>query len=399
MRRKYNRPSRPRKRRSKLKASNAGPVLALSATILGILGTIALLLFVVLPKVLPLVGISMTLPWMPTPTPVPTAAPTPTPHPVASADLTKLQNEIVLNQREDYKWLGSPSVCGDTIVFAGGTLKNGTVYMDALFQYSMQDAADEKLSAPLENDAYYYPVVNENWIVYMDGKLSGGGRIMAMPRDNSARPVKVKDVYVGHPVLHLDGDYLAWTEQTGTNMDKLFLCDLTSLETATVQMFNKSEYGLSQASISGGELIYADASAEASSEEAEQYSAIYATTIASGQTQTYYPHTYVHDPMTNGTQWLWIDSNHGPEKNLYYSQGGLAPTLIASGITDYGLCDTFAAYSKNETIYVYFFDDRTTHAITPERESVQLLNVSENHVVWMDVTSRERDIMKYAAVE
>lgn len=32
----------------------------------------------------------------------------------------------------------------------------------------------------------------------------------------------------------------------------------------------------------------------------------------------------------------------------------------------------------------------------PERENTQFLGVSGGYVMWMDVTSRERDIIKYA---
>ena len=68
---------------------------------------------------------------------------------------------------------------------------------------------------------------------------------------------------------------------------------------------------------------------------------------------------------------------------------------------EYGLSEHFAAYSKNEAIYVYFFDIGKSIQITPdiERERTQLLGVSNGVVIWMDVTSRERDVMKYAVIQ
>ena len=82
----YHRRRRSRRRRSSLSASNWGPILALSGTVLGIIAVIALVIFVGLPKLLPLIGISYRAPFSPTPTPAPTPAPTPTPNPMELFD-------------------------------------------------------------------------------------------------------------------------------------------------------------------------------------------------------------------------------------------------------------------------------------------------------------------------
>ena len=86
--------------------------------------------------------------------------------------------------------------------------------------------------------------------------------------------------------------------------------------------------------------------------------------------------------------------------DLYLSRNGGPAKRIAEDIVEYGLSDTFVAYSRNEAIFVYFFDDGSTHQITPDTgELTQLVGVSDGTVIWMDVTKRQgRDIMKYAAV-
>ena len=55
-------------------------------------------------------------------------------------------------------------------------------------------------------------------------------------------------------------------------------------------------------------------------------------------------------------------------------------------------------YSKAETIYVYVFEDAASYRITPEGEKAQFMGVSGDVAFWMDVTSRERDIMKFAPI-
>ena len=59
---------------------------------------------------------------------------------------------------------------------------------------------------------------------------------------------------------------------------------------------------------------------------------------------------------------------------------------------------TTGAYSVDEVIYVYFFNNGQSYRITPERELAQLLGASEGYVIWMDVTTRQRDVLKIAKI-
>ena len=56
----------------------------------------------------------------------------------------------------------------------------------------------------------------------------------------------------------------------------------------------------------------------------------------------------------------------------------------------------FVAYGKDEAVWIYVFENGKSYRLTPERENTQFLGVSGGYVMWMDVTSRERDIIKYA---
>ena len=85
MKRHHRRRHTIRRRRS-LKSTIWGPILALSATIIGVAGIIAAIVFVGLPRLLPLIGIDYRAPFAPTPTPSPTPRPTPTPNPMELFD-------------------------------------------------------------------------------------------------------------------------------------------------------------------------------------------------------------------------------------------------------------------------------------------------------------------------
>lgn len=391
-----------KRKRTSLKATNAGPILAFSATVAAILGVIALIVFVGLPALLPKIGIDYNPPWQPTPTPRPTARPTPTPHPAAVTDPVDLQHEVLLSGYTGYNWYADPYAWNNTLIFTAGHLVGNDVRMDLLFRYDIKTGEAEEIDVPLQNHSFVYPRMNDRWLVYLDAKENGGGVIRAKRRDTGDL-YEVKQVYAEHPVLQLDGDTLAWIERTGTRMDKLFVCDLNTLENTAIRLFSGTAYGQSAVSMKNGQIIFADlASGTAGGTSDDQpTSSIYSLTLSDQSFTPYTPGTYVHDPLTNGKQWIWRNGNHGPGDDLYMTQNGLAAKVIAEDIADYGISEHFAAYSKNEAIYVYFFDNGQTIQITPdtERERTQLLGVSNGVVIWMDVTSRERDIMKYAVVQ
>ena len=102
-----------------------------------------------------------------------------------------------------------------------------------------------------------FPKFNSEWLIYLDAKLDGGGFLMAYDlTDPNADPVIIKEVYTGQPEPMLDGDYVAWIERTGTRMDKLFVCDLNTMETTTLNMFSNSVYGQSLPSLRDGLLCW-----------------------------------------------------------------------------------------------------------------------------------------------
>ncbi len=393
-----------RRRHRSIMSTNAGPILMLSATIIGILGAIALILFVLLPWLLPFIGVDYTPPFMPAPTPAPTAIPTPTPHPITQYDFVDLEREIVLprenQEMRQYTWFGDPFAYDGKIIFTVGKLEDGKALMQGLCQYTIAESHYELLDYQLSNDSYYYPRMNADWFVYVDAKADGGGYIRALNLATNENTI-VKQVYVGTPVLNLMDNMLIWTERTGTRMDKLFVCDLTSMESVTLEMFENSEYGLSAPSAAGGQIIWAGEDI-ALSEEGSFYSAIYSISSGQSSPSTYSPGTYVHDPMTNGKQWTWIDSNHGDNAKLYYydsANPSQKAAVIAENVTNYAIGDTFIAYTKDSQIWLYLFGETEQYCLTQQSDQLgQLLGISNGIVFWMDVSSRDKDILKYAEI-
>lgn len=397
MKRRYRRRRYHRRRRS-LSASNWGPVVALLGTVIGIAAVIALIVFVGFPKLLPIIGVDYRGPFAESPTPEPTLAPTPTPNPMDSFVAADARTEVVFDEAGDYKWFGDPYFYNGKMIFSAGKLVDGKALLGDLYMYEPATRTAEKLNITLTNVHFLFPKFNDDWLIYLDAKYDGGGLLMALDRtDASAKPVVIKEIYTGQPEPMLDGDSVAWIERTGTRMDKLFVCDLNTLETVVVHMFSNNSYGESLPCLNGGKLVWADAKSSGST-DSDDVSVIYTASLSNGALESYTPGGYVHDPESCGKYTAWLDSPHSPDTGLWLSVSGGEAKLIASGIVQFGIGNSFIGYAKDEVIYVYRFDNGKTYQISAEYEAAQFMGVSDGRVIWMDVTSRERDILKFAEI-
>lgn len=110
------------------------------------------------------------------------------------------------------------------------------------------------------------------------------------------------------------------------------------------------------------------------------------------------PDVYIHDPQYNGNYYAWLGSSHDADASLYVYNSVDAPIVIDTGVVEFDISDKFIAYGKNEAVWVYLFSTGAIYRITPERESAQFLGTSNGYIMWMDVTSRERDIIRYVSL-
>ena len=334
-------------------------------------------------------------PLIETPSPVPTAEPTPTPHPMANFDPAVFQRELVLPGELNYPWLADPCSYGSSVICSAGKLSDGKVKLEKLVSfeltsdYTVGDVSELDIK-PL-NDHLLYPVYNDKWLVYFDANYSfGGGEIRCIDRsDPSSSPKTIKTVYVGQPEINLDGDYIAWIERTGSEREKIFICDLSTEETAVVDFFDNQASGSSMPHLSNGKLIW---SAPAFMND----SSVKTLDIKTGSLSEFRPGLFVHDPEYNGEYYAWLDSPHGDNTKLYCSDGASGSFEIAEGVIEFCIYMSCIIYSKGDAVYMYEFGGGETYRLTAENESAQLLGVSESGVIfWTDVTSRERDIIKY----
>lgn len=401
------------RKRSSIKSFRSGslaPILKLLGVVFGALAGIALLVFGVMfvleaffkvDTPLDASGIigrfagKINAPLIETASPAPTAEPTPTPHPMENFDPVAFQHELILPGEFNYPWLADPSSFGDTVIFSAGKLSGGKVRLEKLIccKLSAELSASEAVELDIkpQNDHLLFPVFNDKWLVYFDANYDfGGGEIRCFDRSAaSPEPKTIKTVYVGQPELKLDGDHLAWIERTGSEREKIFICDLSTEETAVVDFFDNHSSGTSMPYLSNGKLVWA---AAASMND----SAVKTLDIKTGSLSEFRPGLLVHDPEYNGEYYAWLDSPHAENAKLYCSDGASGSFEIADGVIEFCIHSNCIIYSKGDAVYMYELGTGENYRLTAENESAQLLGVSKDGIIfWMDVTSRVRDIIKY----
>ena len=369
----------------------AAPYLEILAGIVILAAVAALLYFVVYPVSRNLAqGISpfaTATPAGATPVPTPTPSPTPDPaldHPLYRSDLTAVQREIVI---PEYQYLTDPFIYEGKIYFAAGNYTiDGTAAFVRLVSYDPHSFLHNFLVLPLEYKSIRFPAMNENWVVYLDAQAAGGGRLAAYNLRNGDS-YTIKTVHTGMPVPQLLGDIAIWIERTGQSRDKLFAYDLNTRESVTLEIFDNSEYAMSDPCVYEDTLYYVSPVGE-----------LTAWTLSSNEKRVIETGTYVHDPKCNGTYLAYLSGNHGEDSDLILLTDS-GPVTVASGVARFALGDTFIAYNRFDRNYVYFPADGTTFCTTRSDESSLLLAAGEQYIVWMDVTWRDKDISEFMVIE
>lgn len=397
---KVKQPEWRKPRRRKLMATKMGPWLRALGVIAIIAGVLLLFYIFAVPPVMELMGVE----WPPsTPAPAtPTPIPTPTPHPIAIQEPIQYQNALDIS-RPNLRFASDPMRFENTILFsAGEDDANGPQNKD-IYEYNMDDDTFTRLTGIIrENEDIFRAQIDENWLVYLDHKRSGGGFIRAKNRQTGADFV-VKEYYVGMPEIRLSNGLLAWTERTGSYTDKVFLYDLATQENMTAMILERSVFGQSATDISEKDMVWAGADSVVSKNaEGELNASIYSLPFGETNTQVeeYRPEGYVHNPKTNGEAIVWTDQNLGPNAKLYISIDGGPAQEIASDVSDYDIGTDFVVYCANQSLYVYFYGDRSfTKQISLMGERCIFAGFG-NDTVFYYVTGgiSSNDLIKYIAV-
>lgn len=371
--------------------ANLAPIISIGGIVLSVAALACLLIFVVIP----MLSGKMSKP-KPTPSQTVTA---PIVDINAEKDLTGLEKEAILEQKS----INNPFISGNEMVYTTGEKSVLNPALKNIVIYNL----DEKKGTVLNQITAKYnnlfePKMNENWIVFLDVNSKGGGRVCAFDR-KANKMFSIREYLYGMPKLSLSGDYVAWMQQTGSVTDKLYICHLTDNESVILQTFTDTPTSYSALSFCEKELIWVE-KANPDTEPTEDMKCMIKrmpfTDGKPGEIMTYNPQMYVFDPVTNGNSIVFLDGARGPDARLMISIDGALPKEIEKGVLNYGLGDSFVAYTKDEAVYIYYIQDGRKGKLTGKNQRGELSTTNGDMVCWYDVTDGAlvRDVIKYAKI-
>ena len=306
-------------------------------------------------------------------------------------DWSRLQKEAAIK----YNTINDPFMFGDEIVFSSTSTAGGTVLYNRLVIYNAAQNASEEVDVPVKYENIAWLQMNQDYIVFVDSSSNGGGRVCAYDR-KKGEFFAIKDYVFALPQLSLDGKYLAFLQQAGQQTDRLYLCDLSTRESVTVKVFEGAPETSGAVHIQDGVLTYAVTYTEGDLLKSQ----VTLLSVETGQERTYEWGRYIYAPKTSGRYTAFLSSATGPADDIYLSENGETPLLIAEEVVNYRMGDGYLCYTKGDNVYLYEFDTGRTYQLNTSISRGMLASAHGDRVCWYDVTSAsDVDVVKYAKVK
>lgn len=332
-------------------------------------------------------------------------------HGLSLDDPIDLSADIVTVQSGENN-INIPDVYGHEMVYSAGTGSLLKPLLKTLYLYDLDSGTEEKVAeVKLKDGEIFETVLNADYIAWLDTDQSGKNAIYVLDRnEENAEPRLIKECSFAVPKLRLSKDFLLWIEQNEIKEERLYVVDLVSEENASIPGFVESiermmsTYGVSAPGIYGTEIIWAASDPNQSEEDSilnGEKSAIYYCNLDMFAEDDYEPGVfcpgmYVHDPITNGEAWAWIDKNKAPDSSLYLKVGDEV-TCIAQGVITYALGDDMLVFGQDGSIYAYFYNEGIYARLNRAGERGIMPVVSGRRVVWFN-KSADGDVLEYLSL-
>ncbi len=311
------------------------------------------------------------------------------------------------------KSVNTPDVFGHEMVYSAGTGSLLKPLLKTLYLYDLETGTEQEVAkVKIKDGEIFETVLNGDYIAWLDTDQKGSNAIYVLDRNEAnAKPRLIKECSFAVPKLRLSQDYLMWIEQNEEKEERLYVVDLISEENASIPGFAESieramsTYGVSAPGIYDTEIIWAASDPEQSQEDSilnGEKSAIYYCDLTYFAQDDYEPAVfrpgmYVHDPITNGEVWAWIDKNKAPDSTLYLKVGDEV-RCIGQGVITYALGDEMLVFGKDGNIYAYFYKDGSYARLNREGERGIMPVVSGRRVVWFNRSAKDGDQLDYLSV-
>ncbi|MGI6665224.1 MAG: hypothetical protein ACOX3W_07425 [Christensenellaceae bacterium] len=305
-------------------------------------------------------------------------------------DKSAAQKEAIIKQTS----INDPVMWGEEIIYAS---TGGSASFNKMYVYNTAEKTSETLPLQAKYNNFIWMQMNETYLVYLDSSPAGGGRICVYDRQAETSYV-IKEYTYAVPQLSLDGEYVAFLQQAGDEIDRLYLYNLRTRESVTVKVMTRTPAVSGGVSLNKGILTYA-----VSYYEGEVLkSRVTTLDITTGEEQIYEWDRYIYAPKQTDHYVAFSTSSIGITEDIYICEltGGDTPYLLMEDVVNYEVGDGFLAYTKNDAVYIYKFATAKTYRLNTSVSKGLLASVMGKHVCWYDVTSPgDVDVVKYVVVD
>jgi len=307
-------------------------------------------------------------------------------------DLSALQVEAAI----PYNTINDAYMCGDEILFSSSSVKNGLpVYNKLVVFNTAEDKSEEISDIRVKYENIIWCRLTRDYLVWLDSHSDGGGRIMMYDRA-AKKSYLIKEYAYALPQLSVSGDHLAFMQQAGDSLDRLYLFNLRTREGVAVKVFSDLLAPTGAVHMSAAGLTYSVPYMD----QEIQKCRIYVQPVDGGAEEVYEVGRYAYSPKMNGDHIAFLSSINGPPRDIYLFEKGGAPERIETDVVNFDMGEGFLAYTKGNSIYIYMFATGQKYRLNTEMSRGMLSSVCGDTVCWYDVTGgpADVDVVKYAKV-
>ncbi len=332
----------------------------------------------------------------PSPSEEVSASPTPKPTPVISGSIAERAEELASIPQ---KSINDPYVWNGKVVFTTGE-RSDNINSIAIYDIASKETATVQ-GITKEHDNLFEPAMNDKYIVYLDCKDENGGAVCGYDIEKGQSFV-MRTYITGKPRVTLAGKYALWLQRTaGANIDKLYLYDLETKESTTIDVFSGAAFLISSAYLSedyivfvqpeGQEMVLNTGSSSAS--DKAQIAVMPITEHGDTQRAAFSLGTYVYMPMINGNDIVYLTGSGDEKSSLMYlrfENGAFSqPVEITKNVLNYFVGDGYVAYTQDDKINIYYFKDGSSGLLSPENTRAFLTSANGKEVIWYDITDSD----------
>ncbi len=306
--------------------------------------------------------------------------------------VTRLNEEVIDKQYTpeevylaDYKTKNDPYIDGERIIFTTRVEKEAVWRLDGVAIYDTETKKAELLpNVERKYDNLLSPVLSGDYAVWIDSLSAGGGRIVGYDLKRKEQFL-IKEYGYAIPSLSLSGDLLTFMQWAGDNTQRLYVYNVRTQEAATVKLYEDTVTGNSAADISATDMVWSVYSIGKNNKLHTELKRI----VFDGDTSRYDNYELgvdVFEPKTNGKDVVFATASDITSGDLMLSTGGSEPVKIAERVLNYVVGDGFVAYTKDDKIHVCYTNQMKTVVLTPDISKNLLASVNGKAIVYYDIT-------------